>query len=224
MGYTNLYDTTDTGTDTVTIALTGSAPGSGASTGGGGGGGGIPSAVTSFQSQVTDANKPINLANLASQGVAIHALVKLADDGDATTQEDSAVYYIGADGKRHAFTNSKSFFTWYADFSGVTVISKDKMASIPLGKNVIYKPGIKMVKFTTLNDTYLVTSGGILRWVKTEDVAKAYYGINWNQQIDDLSDAFFTNYTMGDPINAAADVDLAGVKASVLNISSALNL
>jgi hypothetical protein len=224
MYYSNVYDTSDTGSDTVTMTLTGSAPGSGSSTGGGGGGGGIPSTVTTYQSSASDADRPKNLANLASQGVNIHALVKLPDDGNVNTQEDSAVYYIGADGKRHAFPNSKVFFTWYADFSGVTVVSAGQLASIPLGKNVRYKPGSRMVKFLSLNDTYVVTSGGILRWVKTEAVASALYGTNWNTMIDDIDDTFFTNYTIGNPINAATDIDLAGVRSSVNTVSDDLHL
>ncbi|MFA6447323.1 MAG: hypothetical protein WCW31_03650, partial [Patescibacteria group bacterium] len=224
MYYSNVYDTSDTGSDTVTITLTGTSPSGGTSTGGGGGGGGIPSTVTTYQSAASDVDRPKNLANLATQGVNIHALVKLADDGKISTQEDSAVYYIGADGKRHAFPNSKVFFTWYADFSGVTVVTASQLASIPLGKNVIYKPGSRMVKFLSLNDTYVVTSGGTLRWVKTEAVATALYGTNWNTMIDDIDDTFFGSYKIGDPINAASDIDLAGIKVSATTVSNALGL
>ena len=48
--------------------------------------------------------------------------------------------------------------------------------------------------------TYTVSRGGLLRWVTTEEVAVALYGPDWNTMIDDVSDAFFFGYTIGDPI------------------------
>jgi hypothetical protein len=136
---------------------------------------------------------------------AVGMRVKLPDDGNLQTQEDSAVYYYASDCKRHAFPNSKVYFTWYSDFNGVTVVSAQVLASMPLGKNVTYRPGVKMVKFTTLNNVYAVSKGGMLRWVTSEAIATALYGSTWNKQIDDISDAFYTDYTMGaDILNAGS--------------------
>jgi hypothetical protein len=167
----------------------------------------LPAPVTTYQSQASDPNKQANLANLAKLNIAIHGLVKLPDDGDPKTQEDSAVYYIGASGKRHAFPNSRIYFSWYTDFSGVKVISAEDLASIPLGSNVRYKPGSRMVKFTTDPKVYAVDLNGKLRWVKTEAAAKALYGDAWNTKIDDISDAFFGGYAFGDDIDSSADFD-----------------
>jgi hypothetical protein len=62
-----------------------------------------------------------------------------------------------------------------------------------------------MVKFTTLNNVYAVSKGGMLRWVTSEAIATALYGSTWNKQIDDISDAFYTDYTMGaDILNAGS--------------------
>ncbi len=180
--------------------------------------------TTTFQSSHTDVNKPANLKNLATIGISINTLVKLQDDGDPTTQEDTAVYYIGADGKRHAFPNSRVFFTWYSDFSGVQVITEDKLASIPLGVNVTYRPGVKMVKFTTDPKVYVVALGGVLRWVQTEDLAADYYGVNWNQMIDDISDGFHSDYQNGDPVAKVGDYSPSAQTAAAINISVDLSL
>ena len=59
---------------------------------------------------------------------------------------------------------------------------------------------MRMVKIQTDPKVYAVARGGILRWVKTESLAKLLYGDTWNTQIDDVSDALFTNYTIGEPI------------------------
>ena len=61
----------------------------------------------------------------------------------------AAVYYCGADQKRYVFTNDKAYKTWYADFSGVTKISDADLASIQIGGNATYRPGVKMIKITS---------------------------------------------------------------------------
>ena len=144
-------------------------------------------------------------------------LIKLPDDGKAETTADSAVYYYGADGKRYVFTNSQDFFTWYADFTGVKVISSSEMASISLGGNVVYRPGTRLVKITSDPNVYAVEPGGVLRWIQTEEVALALYGSDWNKRIDDIPDAFFFNYTIGDPLAAAVYPEGSIVKRTTDN-------
>lgn len=119
----------------------------------------------------------------------------------------AAVYYCGSDAKRYVFTNDKNYWTWYADFSGVMTISDADLASIQIGGNVTYRPGVKMIKIQTDPKVYAIAHGGVLRAIASEAVATALYGATWNKQIDDISDAFFTNYSVGTPINAATDYD-----------------
>ncbi|HTK05134.1 MAG TPA: hypothetical protein VL500_06110 [Candidatus Eisenbacteria bacterium] len=111
-----------------------------------------------------------------------------------------AVYYCGRDGKRHAFPNQKIHASWYADFNGVTTVSDATLASISLGASVTYRPGVRMLKIQTDPKVYAVAKGGELRWVQTEASAAALYGADWNMKIDDISDAFFTDYHVGDPV------------------------
>lgn len=108
-----------------------------------------------------------------------------------------SVYYCGADGKRYAFVNDRIFFSWYKNFSGVKIISDADLASIPLGGNATYRPGKKMIKIQSDPKVYVISRGGVLRWVMTEAKARELFGANWNQEIDDVSDAFFVNYTIG---------------------------
>ncbi|MEI7512668.1 MAG: hypothetical protein WCK01_04395 [Candidatus Uhrbacteria bacterium] len=132
-------------------------------------------------------------------------LLKLACPAKASADHPcKAVYYVGADGKRHAFPNSRVFFTWYQDFNNVATVTSDVMGAFPLGKNVTYRPGVRMVKFSTINKVYSVGRDGSLRWVKTEDIAKTLYGANWNTMVDDISDTFFMNYTFGPDIDFAS--------------------
>jgi hypothetical protein len=153
---------------------------------------------------------------------AIGSLVKLPNDGNPVTQEDTAVYYYGKDCKRHAFSNDKVYFSWYTDFSNVTVVTPQVLASMMLGSNVTYRPGVKMVKFLSVPTVYAVAHGGVLRWVKTEAAATALYGPTWNKKIDDISDAFFVNYSFGTDINASADYNLTGELQAALTIDANL--
>jgi hypothetical protein len=131
-------------------------------------------------------------------------LIKLAcAEGAGPNDPCTAVYYYGSDEKRHAFPNSKVFFTWYDDFDSVVTVTPEVMGSIMLGTNVTYRPGVRMVKFTTVNKVYAVSGGGVLRWVTTEEVATALYGEDWNTKIDDIPDTFYTNYAFGNDVSSA---------------------
>jgi hypothetical protein len=92
--------------------------------------------------------------------------------------------------------------SWYDDFSGVQTISDAGLGAIPLGGNVHYRPGTRLVKITTDPKVYAIEPGGVLRWVPDEATAVALYGSQWSKQIDDLPDAFFAppNYSINSPL------------------------
>lgn len=116
------------------------------------------------------------------------------------------VYYFAQDGHRYVFPNEKVYFSWYRDFSGVKTIPDSHLSSIPLGRtNVTYRPGFKMLKVTTDPRIYVVDRGGVLRHVATEQLARTLYNLNWNDRVDDVPDAFFTNYRVGTAIQTASD-------------------
>jgi len=119
--------------------------------------------------------------------------------------EGSAVYYYAADGKRYVFPNEGTYKSWFADFSGIIQVSPDELAAMPLGGNVTYRPGIRMVKIQTDPKVYAVAGGGTLRWVGSEALAEDLYGQFWNEAIDDVSDAFFADYKLGIPIGSVDD-------------------
>lgn len=138
------------------------------------------------------------------------------------SSENSAVYYYGADGKRHAFPNERVYKSWYTDFSGVKTISATELAGIQLGKNVTYRPGIKMIKLQTVPKVYAIGKGGVLRWVQSEELAKSLYGTAWNKNIDDVSDALFADYSEGSVISSASDFSPSGETTSVPRIDDSM--
>jgi hypothetical protein len=133
-----------------------------------------------------------------------------------------AVYFVGRDGKRHAFPNEKVFYTWYTNFGGVTELDSAGLAAIMLGTNVTYRPGVRLVKFPSSNVVYVVARGGILRAVKSEGAAIGLYGSDWNHKVDDISEAFYANYHFGADINSATDFNVAGETSATINISDDL--
>ena len=124
----------------------------------------------------------------------------------------SAVYYYASDGKRYVFPNEKTYFTWYPDFSTVKTLSDAQLGVISIGGNVTYRPGVKMIKITTDPKVYAVDRGGILRHVTSEQLAETLYGLNWKGNIEDVPDAFFTNYRIGTQIGIASDYVPADVR------------
>jgi len=166
----------------------------------------------------------ITFANGIALSLNVGDLIKIPNDNDASTQPDIAVYYYASNGKRYVFPNEKVYFSWYQDFQNVKEIPIDQMSLIPIGGNITYRPGSKLVKFQTDTKTYLPTKGGVLRWVQTEEVARSYFGSNWNQQVDDISEAFYVNYKFGQPVASANDLSLPIVISSVNSINVHLGL
>lgn len=117
-----------------------------------------------------------------------------------SSTESDAVYYCARNGKRYAFQNSRIYFSWYEDFDDVEQISPEELAEIPFGGVVTYKPGVKLVKITSVPKVYAVSANGTLQWVQSEEMAIALFGEDWADEVDDIPDAFFNAYTIGEPI------------------------
>lgn len=119
----------------------------------------------------------------------------------------STVYYYGFDGMRYTFPNEKTFLTWFTDFDDVTTISDSALAAISLAGNVEYRPGSYWVKIQSDPKTYAVSTDGTIHWIESEEVAVDLAGANWASGIHDVSDVFFTDYTVGTSLMTAEAFD-----------------
>ncbi len=118
----------------------------------------------------------------------------------------STVYWHTADGRRFVFPTARTFLSWQGtNQPSVTTISDVELYRIPIAGNMTYRPGARLLKTRTDPRVYAVARYGVLRWVTNEYVAQSLYGSNWNQMIDDISDEFFINYTIGAPIYNTSD-------------------
>ncbi|MCX6744228.1 MAG: S8 family peptidase [Candidatus Parcubacteria bacterium] len=130
---------------------------------------------------------------------------------------NNTIYYIAANGKRYSFLDANTYSSWYSNFTGVKTYTDSELSVYPLGGIVTYRPG-SLVKITTDPKVYAVARGGTLRWLNSEAVANLLYGASWQSQIIDISDGFFTNYKMGDPISASGEYDPVQEKNAVVSI------
>lgn len=127
-----------------------------------------------------------------------------ASEGDLIKASLASVYYYGSDGKRYVFPNQKTYNSWYAGFTGVMTLTDSELAAISIGGNATYAPGSKMLKITTDPKTYLPGAAGMLYHVTSEAVASGLFGSDWNMDVHDVPDAFFTNYKVsGSSITAS---------------------
>jgi hypothetical protein len=119
----------------------------------------------------------------------------------------STIYYQAINGKRYVFPDAETYFSWYDDFNKLITISARELSQIPLAGNVTVRPGTRLIKIQSDPKVYAVSQGGVLRWVKNEELARGLYGSNWQDQVIDISVAFFINYQIGQPIEKLKDFD-----------------
>ena len=117
------------------------------------------------------------------------------------------VYYLDDSGTRHTFPNYLTYKSWFgADFSQVEKISSEELAKIPLGANVVIRPGKYLIKVPSSPKVYAVEPGGVLRHITSEAVLKKIYGEHWLLKLRDLPEIFFDDYQIGDRIDFAHQV------------------
>ncbi len=122
-------------------------------------------------------------------------------EGDLIKISTSSVVYFYDGYVRQVFPDEQTYFSWYRKFGEVKIISQASMEAISLGDNVVVRAGTKLVKITTDPKVYAVSPYGILHHIDSEVRATTLYGADWAQRVVDVPDAFFTDYTIGDPIN-----------------------
>ncbi|MCR4313793.1 MAG: hypothetical protein NUV84_00925 [Candidatus Uhrbacteria bacterium] len=110
------------------------------------------------------------------------------------------VYYIGQDGKRYVFPNEQTFKTWYWDFSFVAEVACEDLSVFPLAGVMTYQPGTRYLKQVYEPTVYAVEPGGILRAIPDEHWMETFVGDEWEHMIDDIPEALWTSYTVGEPL------------------------
>jgi hypothetical protein len=122
-----------------------------------------------------------------------------------------SVYYFGRDRRRHYFPTTTVMGSWSLQIGGMMNVREDApacrdrvyempdadLASIPLGRNVFYRPGSVMTGITTDPRFYVVGRHGVLHWVES-GVVPPLAPAEWiGDRAATIPDVFFVNYSIG---------------------------
>jgi len=124
-------------------------------------------------------------------------LIKLLCEADNLVNDScTTVYYVGENFTRYVFPNVKTYMSLYDDYSKVKIVTLAQLMTYKLAGNMTYKPGA-LVKLMTNPAVYVVTAPNILRKITSEAQARQLYGDNWASLVEDIPDAFWVNYVVG---------------------------
>ncbi len=124
-----------------------------------------------------------------------------ASAGDLVRCPDfSSVYFLAHDGKRYVFPNEQIYKSWYSDFDAVKTISCANLGLLPLGDRVMYQPGTSLVKIPSDPSVFVIEDNDIVREIPDEATAVALFGNDWSSRVDDVSEAFWSSFTQGEPL------------------------
>jgi hypothetical protein len=114
-------------------------------------------------------------------------------------------FYLARNGKRYVFPDdTKTYDTWKSVLPPINTVSQDELESYPLGGNVWYRPGTRLIRIQSDARIFAVAQGGVLRALN-EGTAESLFGKDWKLQLDTLQDYYFTNYNPGEPILSLKD-------------------
>lgn len=114
-------------------------------------------------------------------------------------ENETWIYYLGADKKRYIFPTEGTFKSWFGDRKVTAEKTLEEVGEIPIGGNVTYKPGTRLITTESVAEVFYVAPGGILRPISTT-LAEKLYGADWKNMVDDLENHYFTNYKIGPAI------------------------
>ncbi len=120
-----------------------------------------------------------------------------------------SVYLAATDGKRYLFATESQFYGWYQSFASVRSVPASSLASMPLGGNVLYRPGYRLVRAASSPRIYSVSEQGVLHWIVSPYVLADIFGKNWPSRVDIVPDTQLTDYTYGQPVIDAAFYSMA---------------
>lgn len=109
-------------------------------------------------------------------------------------------FYLARNGKRYVFPDeTKTYDTWKSVLPPIDKVTEDELESYPLGGNVWYRPGTRLIQIQSDSRIYAVAHGGFVRALN-EGTAQQIFGKDWKSLLDTLQDYYFANYNMGEPI------------------------
>lgn len=127
----------------------------------------------------------------------------------------NCLYWFGSDGNRYTIQNEDILRTWFPESAPQPVIyqiTDSVLASIPLGGNILYRAGSRLIKIKSDPKIYVVGNEGSIHWIESENTIEQIFGFHWRDLLVIIPDALFVDYYVGQTIESAADFDPQEVK------------
>jgi V8-like Glu-specific endopeptidase len=131
------------------------------------------------------------------------------------TPISSTLHCILPNEQRWVFPNEATFFSWFPDFKVVYNVSLDTISPFRIVRNVTLKPGTLVKSQTNPRVFVVVDTFGTMRWIPSEAKAIQIWGANWAHLVHDIPDEFYTNYTVGQPLD-----DISTATSSITTVSA----
>ncbi len=116
------------------------------------------------------------------------------------------IYWHDSKGIRHTFPTDDIFDSWFPSNGFRPIIfacTDEQIANIPLGGNVVYRSGTRLVKIASDLQVYAVEPNNVLRLISNETIAEAIFGSEWKKILVTIPDVLFSDYKMGEVITDA---------------------
>jgi len=130
------------------------------------------------------------------------------------------VYYMGSDGKRYVFPTTMILDSWYGPYDADGIPLSDgsvcnsvyqlpdaEVASVPIGGNVTFRPGVFVTGIMTDPARYVVSKGGVLRKLVPPSLQDQIYPGTAALRLRRSPDAFFVNFLMGAVLTDSSEYD-----------------
>ncbi|MCR4312533.1 MAG: GPI anchored serine-threonine rich family protein, partial [Candidatus Uhrbacteria bacterium] len=142
--------------------------------------------------------------------------ISLVDVGDVIKSPSFAtVYYIDSGLVRRPFIDAQTFFTYEDSFDVIMTVTDATLPTLSLGRPMLPKAGVVLVKITSDDAVYVVVDGEdgtTLRWMTTEDIAVANFGQSWSDFVIDVPPTLFPGFILGDALAEVAFFGVDGMK------------
>jgi hypothetical protein len=126
------------------------------------------------------------------------------------------VYLVTDTFARRPFWDTTTYFTWAQTFDEVVWVTDATLPTLPVASPMLPKAGVVLVKLQSDPKTYeveLAQDGAYrLRWLTSEEVARARYGTVWADFVIDLEPTILSHYERGADQSSLNPVDKSMMK------------
>ncbi|MFA6594580.1 MAG: DUF5060 domain-containing protein [Candidatus Buchananbacteria bacterium] len=125
------------------------------------------------------------------------------------TANNSAIYHITDDGRRHLYVNEATYWTWHTGTwkqQQLEIITQTAFDALPEGDHICINSGSRLIKFDNSPRIYIVFGDNNLKYI-TEQMAVSLFGSAYASKIAIIQSSFENDYIKNDTGFVDADND-----------------